>query len=321
MSVRQHRGKWLVDIRDRKNNLRIRRTVGTRREGQQLEATIRSQIQRQKIPNAGIEQALTEYLKGEAKMLKDYNGLLSKARAIRPYITGQTFDAIGTVAARIKKEMIGQNLKPATINRRLALLRRLGNLAFEWGWIDHPAGKRIKLLPGETERHYYLTMQQVQEFAKLCPKTGAIIKIAAMTGLRRKELQNLQPQQLIKDENNAVTWIALNTDTKSSRPRMVPVPSIIRPLFNEYTWPLDRSYNQLLRTEFEAARTSLGMPHIRYHDLRHSYASFLIQHGAGLKQVGELMGHSNTQMTNRYSHLMDEHLMELAEKFGDTTIK
>ena len=311
MSIRKRGDKWQVDIRDRAIGLRIRRSVGTQREARELEAKIRQEIKKQQIPDAGIEHALTEYLTGEAKLLRDYKGIISKAKAIRPYIAGQTFDSIGLVQAKMKKDMLGQGLKPATINRRLALLRRLSNLAFEWGWLDSQVGARIKLLSGETERHFYLSIQQVENLADLCPVTGSLILIAAMTGLRRNELLTLTDEKIIDRK-----WIALNTETKTGRPRLVPIPEPVRALFDDYHWPLDNSYNQTLRSEFEAARLELGMEHIRFHDLRHSYASFLVQNGAGLQHVGKAMGHSSTQMTSRYAHLLDDDLMELADKFG-----
>ena len=311
MSIRKRGDKWQIDIRMRASGIRIRRTAGTQREAREIESKIRQEIKEQQIPDAGIEHALAEYLKGEAKTLKDYKGIISKAKAIRSYITGQTFANIGLVQAKIKKDMLAEGLKPATINRRLALLRRLGNLAFEWGWIDTLVSKRVKLLPGETERHYYLTIEQVDTLASLCPITGSLIQIAAMTGLRRNELLTLTDDQFIDGK-----WIALGTDTKTGRPRLVPIPTNIRCLVSLYHWPLDNSYNQTLRNEFEAARDEMGLSHIRFHDLRHSYASFLVQHGAKLQHVGKAMGHSSTQMTNRYAHLLDDDLMELADKFG-----
>jgi len=49
-----------------------------------------------------------------------------------------------------------------------------------------------------------------------------------------------------------------------------------------------------------------GCPDLRLHDLRHSFASAAISAGLTLPQIGELLGHSSTQTTKRYSHLMDE---------------
>jgi integrase len=227
--------------------------------------------------------------------LKDYDGLKSKSRAILPYITGKTFADIVDVADDIKT----QKLKPATINRRLALLRRLGNLAFEWGWIDYPAGKKVKLLPENNERHFYLSAEQIEALAKLCPHAGDTIRLAAYTGLRRSELL-----RLTKD-NYKDGWIRLDANTKTNRPRAVPVPKKVKRIADNL--PL-KVTDHVLRVEFEAARKALKMDWLHFHDLRHSYASLLADSGANLRTIGELLGHSTPTMTARYSHLSGGHL-------------
>ena len=64
----------------------------------------------------------------------------------------------------------------------------------------------------------------------------------------------------------------------------------------------------MLRLAFTKARDDCGMSHIHFHDLRHTYASWLVQSGAPLRVVQELLGHSTVAMTQRYSHLSGEHL-------------
>ena len=156
MSINKTEYGYQVDITSRKHNIRFRRTVKNKKEAQELEAEVRTKIKRQTITAHGIEQALEKYLNGEAKNLKDYSGLLSKARSIRPFIIGKTFLDIGEVSGNIKSDMLNEGLKAATINRRLALLRRLGNLAYQWGWEEIPVGKRVKLLSGESQRHWLI---------------------------------------------------------------------------------------------------------------------------------------------------------------------
>ena len=306
MSINKTKNGYQVDVVSRKHNIRFRRIVKTKKEAQELEAEVRTKIKRQVITSRGIEQCLSEYLKGEATILKDFTGLKSKARAIRPYIIGKTFDDLGTVAADIKSSGLNEKLKPATINRRLALLRRLGNLAFEWGWIEHPVGKRIKLLSGETVRHYYLTFDQVEKFAKLCPRTGDTIRAAAYTGLRKSELLGLT------NDNIQGGFIVLAADTKTGKPRAIPIPDQIKHILKNLPLPVTPD---TVRNEFEAARKELEMEHIRFHDLRHSYASFLAQAGANLHLIGEAMGHSSPSMTARYSHLVRENLKDITDKF------
>jgi integrase len=63
---------------------------------------------------------------------------------------------------------------------------------------------------------------------------------------------------------------------------------------------------------WERIRTEAGLPHLRIHDLRHSYASFLVNSGISLFQVQQILGHSQPQVTQRYSHLSTRTLQEEA---------
>ncbi|RLJ20023.1 hypothetical protein DJ031_06865 [bacterium endosymbiont of Escarpia laminata] len=308
MAIRRHKNGWEVDVTSRRAGVRIKRIVGTKKEATALEAEIRQQIIRDTLVDRGIEQALDRYLKGEATGLKSYKSLWSISRAIMQYIEGRTFSQVGEVADNIKTTMLADGLAKATINRRLALLRRLCNLAFDWGWTSQNQSRRVKLLPGETERHYYLTPDQVESIAANCPHTGDLIRIAAYTGLRRGELLGLKPDQISEQ------FIILGTDTKTARPRLVPIPEQIAQIVDHLPLPLPPNTNHLLRTEFEAARASAGMQHIRFHDLRHTYASLLAQAGATLHLIGKAMGHSTPTMTSRYAHLVSDNLLDLARR-------
>jgi integrase len=309
MAVRKQGDKWIADVTNRATRFRTKRTFKTKKEAVQAEAKLKLSSKKI-VSKASIEKALADYIKTDGKTLKDFNGMLSKARAIRPYIKDQTFENLGAVAQVMKEEFLDKGLKPATINRRLALLKRITTFAYQKGAIEHNLKDKIQLLPGEVQRHYYLSSEQVHSLADLCPRTGGLIRIAAFTGLRRSELLNLKPEQFTKN------WIALSTNTKTSKPRLVPIPSNIQPDIDSYHWPLDKIYNQTLRTEFEKARKLIKLEHIRFHDLRHTYASLLVQNGATLQHVGKILGHSTIQMTNRYAHLLDENLQEIAKKLA-----
>lgn len=69
-----------------------------------------------------------------------------------------------------------------------------------------------------------------------------------------------------------------------------------------------------IRDGFAIARAAVGMSHIRFHDLRHTYASWLVQGGAGLAAVRDLLGHSSLAVTSRYSHLARPDLVAATSK-------
>lgn len=301
MSVRKTNTGYLVEVYAA--GKRVRRTAPSLKKAKKLEGALRHQLETNKLITKGLEEALYEYLTGDAKRLRSYDSLLSKARLIRPYLRGKTFQDIPSVVKKIKSD--GKKLAPATINRRLALLRKVCNCAVDWGWISH--APKIKLLSENNERHYYLTKEQIDQLCACCEDTDVrdAIMLAAYTGLRRSELLNLG------SENIRGEYILLQARTKNGRPRIIPIPSIVRPLSKRF--PLSITERQL-RTAFESARIKAKMPHIRFHDLRHTYASLLASKGATLKEIGDLLGHSTPTMTNRYTHLTNEHLQEVVSK-------
>jgi len=306
MPIRRRGDGWQVDIGI--NGRRARQTVATKALAIELEAKWREDAQRARAglsPNRTLADALAEYLTTSAPALRSYASLLYVARVVSPYLD-RPLDRIGDAAAELIRTGHAADRKPATINRHLALLRRLGNLALIWGWTDTPVGKRVQLLPERNERHVYLTTEQVEALAIACRSDGArdAVRLAAYTGLRRGELLALRAE----DWRDGALWLATS---KSGRPRRVPVPAIVHDICERL--PL-RTTAPYLRDDFEQARATLGLSGVRFHDLRHTYASWLVQHGVDLRAVKDLMGHSTMQMTSRYAHLEDRHLTAAVKK-------
>jgi integrase len=65
-------------------------------------------------------------------------------------------------------------------------------------------------------------------------------------------------------------------------------------------------------------RQSAGLPDVRLHDLRHSYASIAIQNGISLDAIGRLLGHALPETTERYAHLTDQNIVDAAESVGES---
>lgn len=255
-----------------------------------------------------IDDAMMRWLDGECRGLKSAKKFESHARALLPFVKGKRLSQLGDVADDVRRTMAMQGLTPATINRRLALLRRIGHLAFKaWGWTDIPFGARVTLLPEHNERHLYLSVAEVEALAMAChnPACADLIRLAAYTGLRRGEILRLRPNSL-RDG-----CIVLDAQTKSGRPRVVPVPAQVVEVIARM--PVACSDVQL-RKDFERARAAIGRPDLHYHDLRHTYASWLVQSGAPLTAVRDLLGHSSLAVTSRYAHLAPEHLRDAVDR-------
>lgn len=294
MSIRPRGTRYIVDVKV--SGRRARRAARTRAEAREIEARLRAELKAG--PARGLEDALAHYLTGEAKALRDAKGLATNARAIRPYLADITLDDAPAAAAKMRREWLAAGLLPATINRRLALLRRLCNLAFEWGWTEKAIGKRIKLLPEDNERHIYLTAAQVEDIASRMPLAGDLVRFTAYTGLRLGELMRL-------DRANVQGDSVVLYETKSGKPRTVPLPERVLHLLDRIPWPVTETVR---RNEWEAARVAVGLAHVHWHDLRHTYASWLAARGVSDRELGELLGHQSAAMVKRYAHLRTDHL-------------
>ena len=308
MSIRRKGNRWEVRLR-LGAGCRIERTLppgATRDDARALEVKIRRaqiDIAVGRKPERLIDDAIDQWIATGADKLRSWQrDLKYRINVLREYTAGKPLDQLITVAEKIKKDGQAEGLAAASINRYVALLRRIGNLTERWGWTDLPLGRRVQLLPERSERHVYLTPAQVQNLAKhAIPLIADMIYFAALTGLRQGEMLRLTPDQ-VRDG-----LLTLNSDTKSGRPRCIPLPPDASSIATKrLPWGVSRDQ---LRDRFVEARTAAGMCTLHWHDLRHTYASWLIQAGQSLTAVRDLLGHSSLAVTHRYAHLAPAHLV------------
>ena len=138
--------------------------------------------------------------------------------------------------------------------------------------------------------------------------------MALNTGLRRSEILNLKWQ----DINFTERFLTVR-ETKSKKNRHVPMNqqtfdvlhAIFRHTPGDYAFPGDKPGSHLSESYvthcFGKTVKKAGVKDFHLHDLRHTFASWLVMSGVGLKTVQELLGHRTYQMTLKYAHLSLEH--------------
>ena len=211
-------------------------------------------------------------------------------------------------AAHIVRDMRGQ-YAAATINRSLGTLKRALRLAWESGITatDHSAA--VRRLPEHNAREVFLTLDQVQHLAShASDNVGAAIWIALLTGCRRGEICKIEAAHIGAD---AITLPAGNT--KTLRTRTVPITPALRPWLAYL--PLTINYEGI-KSGFRRAREAAGMPHVHFHDLRHSCATILLGLGVPLHVIRDILGHTTIKSTERYSHAMIGPQRAALEKLG-----
>lgn len=307
MSIRPHGKGW--EVRVQHTYGRPSKTFRNYRDAQEYERALKARINDHRVgrtPRYTLNEGLERWLSVEAKTLKSYDKLKKQVALLYIVTSGRALDEVVDVAEDIKTAGLkgglkrpGKSLQPATINRRLAVLRRVARLAHrQWGWLDQDLGGRIKLLPGEQPRLQQATPQQIKALMLAAtPRARKAITWAALTGLRRGELRQVTP-----DSFHERTLILHKT--KTGRPRIVPLAAGL----SAKDFPYGLTENEVTR-EFRAARAAAGMPWLQFRDLRRTCGSWIVQRTGSLKAAQDLLGHTTVSTTARhYAHLLTDHL-------------
>ena len=315
--------RWRIRIRRRGREARETLPSGTTREQAQTRhtAVLREfvdEVYLERRQRRSISEALTRLIEDELPGLRTSHHVLSNIRALQPYVAGRALDEIGDVAGEYVRAGRSEGLAPATINRRLAVLRRIANLAWKsWHWLDRPIA--ITTLAENNARHEFLSRGEIEFLAWAAglwlPLARLEILCAAYTGLRRGELWALEWRDLDRD-------VLVVRKSKTGRPRLVPIVDRIRiPLRAWVRLRKARPHPRTMHAAFQKARATLVRPGLRFHDLRHSIASMLIQAGVPLYTVGEILGHTDKRTTARYAHLAVDNLRVAMDKIAPADVR
>jgi integrase len=227
-------------------------------------------------------------------------------------------DYLPTITPKAIEEYKVQRLqwvKPATVNRELALLKHMFTKAIEWGYVKENPAKAVKLLKEPPGRVRYLTPDELARLLDACaPHLKPIVLMAAHTGMRVREILTLTWPQV--DVRRRILMLA---KTKNQERRLIPLNDqaieVLRALprhvesLSVFCDQDGRPYQRIVKG-FRQACKRAGISDFRFHDLRHTFASHLVMRGVPLRTVQELLGHKTGQMTLRYTHLSTPHLQE-----------
>lgn len=273
------------------------------REAKAKEAEILSDFDAIASERVMIGQAIQHWLKEEVAHQKAKKRTESNAYALADWVEGKALTEVAQVAEAYKRDNRA-HLTNSSINRRLAVLKRVASLAYKrWGWLKEPLASKIELLPENAARERYLTRAELAALLRAIPnrEPRRAVLLAAFTGLRRGELVRLRQVHVQGD-------LIYVRESKSSRSRVVPAVHHVR--FALKRLPLAVHADTLTHAVQEA------MPGTRFHDLRHTAASLLIQAGVPLYTVGTILGHSDARTTKRYAHLAVGDLRDAVGKLG-----
>jgi integrase len=241
-------------------------------------------------------------------------------RWLEPHLSGVLLQNISrTVVDELSLKKVQTGASNGTVNRMLALLRSiLRRAAFEWEWFS--SVPRVRLLREPPRRVRYLTSAQAQRLLQELPiHLAEMAAFSLATGLRKSNVTGLQWEQV--DMARCMAWV--HPDQSKSR-RAIPVPlneDAMRVLalqtgrHPQFVFALKgESIVQVNTAAWKKALKRAGIDNFRWHDLRHTWASWHVQNGTPLNVLQELGGWESPQMVRRYAHFSASHLAVYADR-------
>ena len=229
-----------------------------------------------------------------------------------------------------KSNKTGKNRAAATVNRYLALLRHPFTTAIkEWQWMAVNPVIQISKPKEAQGRTRFLSDEEREKLLVVCRSSESIhlftiVTLALSTGMRRGEILGLSWEN-VDLKSSRITLFR----TKNGERRVVPLVGKAYDLIKNLYLKLEPENKDLLfpspnnpknstciRTAWCTAIKRAEIENFRFHDLRHSTASYLAMNGASLLEIADILGHKTLQMVKRYSHLSEDHKADVLERMN-----
>ena len=224
----------------------------------------------------------------------------------------------------------GERKSPCTVNRYLSALgTALAAAVKEWGWLENSPMRRVTKLKESTGRDRYLTEDERKRLLIECQRSNnsnlyPIVVVALVTGMRYNEIATLNWGDVDFQQGTMKLRCTKNGDT-----RVVPMGQEVRTMllqffgngqpsntrvFRSSTTETNPDHRVYIRNAFENACERASIEGFRFHDLRHTAASYLAMNGATQGELMAVLGHRSPAMTKRYAHYSEAHLKRLIDR-------
>lgn len=246
---------------------------------------------------------------------KAYVRLDTSIKNLKTYFTGVQ---LTTISEKQIEEYMGHRLTtkvekirlpgPATVNRELACLRNMFELAIKYRLANKNPVKRVEFYKETRHDYKILNRNETSELIKAAPAyLKSIIILTLQTGIRKEKLLDL------KWEDIEDGFIHVK-DAKGGKSRRIPLSSVAQQALagitqiSEYVFtnPKTGTRFQDIKRSFRKACGDAEIEGFRFHDLRHTAATYLVQGGTDLATACEILGHSDINVTKRYLHPTDD---------------
>jgi len=331
MSLSRRAGSPIWWVRFTHKGSRIQQSSGTseRDKAEEYEAKLKSSLWEQERlgvkPSYRWNDAVVRYLR-ETQHKVSQPSDISRFRWVDQYLNGVELRAINRdLLDKILTAKKAEGVENATANRAVEIVRSvLLKACNEWEWLDRVPS--IRLLQEPTKRVRWITRNEADRLlSELPPHLADMTRFSLETGLRRSNVTGLQWSQV--DLVRRTAWI--HPDQAKAR-KAIPVPlstvavlTLRKQIGKHHTHVFTYNGHPVTQVNTKAwfkAKKRAGIEHFRWHDLRHTWASWHVQEGTPLLALKELGGWATLEMVQKYAHLSSDHLAQWVDRVIGTNL-
>ena len=322
MSLFKRKNTWWIDISHQ--GKRIQKTTGTsdrvaaQRYHDEIKASFWTSTFLKQQPDFKWLEAAMRWLEESShkRSIKDDKVHL---RWLDPHLRDMSLSKIDRDLIEGMAKLKENSTSPATVNRMLAVVRAILRKAErEWGWIEKAPTLRMRA--ESKERIRWLTKEEaIKLLDELPPHLADMAAFTLVTGLRRSNVTGLCWKDVDLEKAHAL----VHPDQSKSK-KAIPVPlnenaiAIIKKQMGKHDeFIFSYKGNRIIQCSTKAWRKALeraAISSFRWHDLRHTWASWHVQNGTTLQELQLLGGWSSFEMVLRYAHLSSDHLKQAADR-------
>lgn len=217
---------------------------------------------------------------------------------------------------------------PATVARYMAVLSHAFTIAVqEWNWIDDTPMRKVAKPKEPQGRVRFLDADERKNLLKACknsknPYLFTIVVLALSTGMRCSEILNLSWKNVDLETGRIVLYQTKNGDRRGLplvglAYELVQKLSKHRRLDTYLLFPGRKPHEPIkIRSSWDIAVRTAEIQNFRFHDLRHTAASYLAMNKATLAEIADILGHKTLSMVKRYSHISENHTTGVIERMN-----
>lgn len=254
---------------------------------------------------------------------RDRLGHITLAELTGPAINEARAGMLGRTTRR------GMPVSAGSINREMMVLSSLLTTAVkDYGWIDDSPMRKLSRLTEPRGRVRFLDDAEREALLNECRAHSAalhtVVVCAIATGARRGELLGLKWPDV-----DMQRWRMTFHETKNDERRSVPIMGFAHTLLAEHrkvrridtdlVFPGDTGKPLEIGKMFREACERAEIKNFRFHDLRHTTASYIAMNGGTLAEIAEVLGHKTLAMVKRYAHLTEGHTRGVLERMNQRT--